>query len=553
MLLFLRLDREGNLRVAHLYQGKFSVSRDSRSGQEYATRDTPPGVRILGNSLRAGNQQSTQNEFHRLRDLTDRIHHHLNNSSGQPSRQRLPLSFIPGDTTGTTLGAFQESFTFLGPARWFEPDSGIPISMKINAAGEPLAPTNGFEQVRAAFQAWSSVPESTFRYQDGGFTDAVGGRYDGVNAVSFRDPLGQMDSPVNCSGTLAVGGFIYTTSEVRTINGTTFWRIVDGDLVFNDGWDGCGFFYENFANFTEVATHELGHVLGLGHSSDPSATMYDRAHFDGRGASLGQDDINGLKAIYPNETPRIGGATFVQSIDPLWKVVGVADFNGDGHPDLLWQHQTLGAVAAWYLNGATHIGGATILETIDPLWKVVGVADFNGDGHPDLLWQHQTLGAVAAWYLNGATHIGGATILETIDPLWKVVGVADFNGDGHPDLLWQHETLGAVVAWYLNGATHIGGATILETIDPLWKVVGAADFNGDGHPDLLWQHQTLGAVAAWYLNGATHIGGATILETIDPLWKVVGAADFNGDGHPDLLWQHQTLGAVAAWYLNGLR
>jgi hypothetical protein len=87
---------------------------------------------------------------------------------------------------------------------------------------------------------------------------------------------------------------------------------------------------------------------------------------------------------------------------------------------------------------------------MDPAWKVVGSADFNGDGQPDLLWQHQTMGAVAVWFLDGTTRIGGAGIVQSTDPLWNAVGAADFNADGRPDLLWQHETMGSVVAWYLN-------------------------------------------------------------------------------------------------------
>jgi len=73
-------------------------------------------------------------------------------------------------------------------------------------------------------------------------------------------------------------------------------------VVVADGWNGCGF-YESSANFAEVMTHELGHVLGLGHSSDPTATMYARAHFDGRGASLRADDMAGLRFIYPGSGP----------------------------------------------------------------------------------------------------------------------------------------------------------------------------------------------------------------------------------------------------------
>jgi hypothetical protein len=43
----------------------------------------------------------------------------------------------------------------------------------------------------------------------------------------------------------------------------------------------------------------------------------------------------------------------------------------------------------------------------DVNWRVKAVADVNGDGKPDLLWQHLTQGWVAVWTMNGATRIEG--------------------------------------------------------------------------------------------------------------------------------------------------
>lgn len=45
-----------------------------------------------------------------------------------------------------------------------------------------------------------------------------------------------------------------------------------------------------------VAAHEIGHTLGLAHSSDPDALMY--AAYSGPRRSLSEDDIAGIQAIY---------------------------------------------------------------------------------------------------------------------------------------------------------------------------------------------------------------------------------------------------------------
>jgi hypothetical protein len=73
---------------------------------------------------------------------------------------------------------------------------------------------------------------------------------------------------------------------------------------------------------------------------------------------------------------------------------------------------------------------------------MVGTADFNGDGQPDIVWEDPQADAHKVWFMNGTSKTGEANFQTTDDDInWRVVGVGDFNGDGNGDLLWQHSGL----------------------------------------------------------------------------------------------------------------
>jgi hypothetical protein len=160
--------------------------------------------------------------------------------------------------------------------------------------------------VSSAMAAWSTAG-SSLTLVDGGA--AVRARFqacDGQSTIQFNDPFGEIGAPTNCGGVLAIGGYCTTDSSTSDVDAATFLRITEGDLTINDGFAGCR--YWNATNLAEVITHELGHTLGLGHSSENShepnpalkeATMFYLAHFDGRGAALRADDIAGIQALYP--------------------------------------------------------------------------------------------------------------------------------------------------------------------------------------------------------------------------------------------------------------
>jgi ELWxxDGT repeat protein len=244
-------------------------------------------------------------------------------------------------------------------------------------------------------------------------------------------------------------------------------------------------------------------------------------------------------------------------VAPIRSVPG--DLNGDGSVDLLWQNQALGDVSASFMDGALAMSAASVTPAPggDPSWKVVDLADFNGDGWSDILWRHDTLGYLGVSFMKGPTIIGGTLLTpgQVPDTNWRLAGADDFNGDGKTDLLWQHGTLGTLGVWFMNGTTSIGSAALTpgSVSDTNWRLVGIGDFNRDGMADLLWQHQTAGQLGVWLMNGTTRTSMALLTpsQIADTNWKLTGASDIDRDGRPDLFWQHDTLGYLAAWLMNG--
>ena len=147
--------------------------------------------------------------------------------------------------------------------------------------------------------------------------------------------------------------------------------------------------------------------------------------------------------------------------------------------------------------GSVVIAGQTVLVT------QAALGDFNGDGHPDLIWLNNGTHQAAVWYLGGTegnTYQSWAWLNAANMPGWTLRGAADFNGDGHPDLIWQKDSTRQVAVWYMGGAqgnTYQSWAWLSGGGLPGWTLVSAADLNGDGHPDLIWQNDTTRQVAIW--------------------------------------------------------
>jgi hypothetical protein len=240
------------------------------------------------------------------------------------------------------------------------------------------------------------------------------------------------------------------------------------------------------------------------------------------------------------------------------------DFNSDGTPDLLWQNSTTGQVLVWYMGGALGDAflGANYLafNNAMPGWSLIGAADFNHDGTPDLVWQNTATRQVYVWYLGGPlgnSYLGANFLAPNGMAGWTLAGIADCNRDGTPDLIWRNDAGGQVYVWYMGGPlgnNYLGASYLAPNGMPGWSLAGVADFNHDGIPDLVWQNNTSGQVYVWYMGGPlgnNYLGASYLAPNGMPGWSLAGIADFNRDGTPDLVWQNNTSGQVFVWYMGG--
>jgi hypothetical protein len=293
---------------------------------------------------------------------------------------------------------------------------------------------------------------------------------------------------------------------------------------------------------------------------------------------------DGTEAVWQldNADPtKLVGAVLVNSPynTPTWKLKGIADMDGDGIKDHIYQNgtqivylpfteaggQTSGVklgVTPKFNNAA--LFGASNGQTATPGagWDLVAVENVAGTPQADLIFYSRSLGILVYWETDATGGItNGGAFTSSAAPsgqgtgpnAWKVAAVADFTGDNKVDILWQQDNGGFTVLWKLNGTVvDLVGSKALPAMAASFAVAGTGDFNGDGIKDVVWRDNAANITRFWSFNTS-----GTPVQTADngalvggSNFQIQGIADINGDGKSDILWRDQGSGRTVLWNLN---
>lgn len=250
--------------------------------------------------------------------------------------------------------------------------------------------------------------------------------------------------------------------------------------------------------------------------------------------------------------------------------VAPADLDGDGDLDVAVSTWRLSNKFVWFENAGDPEKSADwklhLIEENIAEPRTIRVADFNGDGLPDLLGTALTANCVL-WYRNpGDPRVKpwGRHVIDAVSAQPGHGMPGDIDRDGDPDVVMalgmdSHAGQAGTreIVWYENVGLRGEGTewtkhVIGGNFDDAFEAI-AVDLNGDGRLDVAaTSYAAPHGRAVWFQNPGDprRAWSRHDLKTNWPRANQILAADFDGDGRPDLAAGTTGSTAEVRWWRN---
>jgi hypothetical protein len=175
------------------------------------------------------------------------------------------------------------------------------IPVVVHPGGDPeIGDGSELLAIRLALSEWQDALGGAIEFTEPSVANPESANTDDLatHRILFDDNNSTGYFPVS-TGIVALTPIRYSASNV----------IVDADIIFNSRDHKFSTALETYHyDVRDVATHEVGHFLGLDHSPLPASTIFPYVEFQQTvHRSLAEDDVNGIRALYKSG-PSMGAA-----------------------------------------------------------------------------------------------------------------------------------------------------------------------------------------------------------------------------------------------------
>ncbi|MGW2050294.1 matrixin family metalloprotease [Streptomyces sp. NPDC001858] len=287
-----------------------------------------------------------------------------------------------------------------------------------------------------------------------------------------------------------------------------------------------------------VALHELGHILGLGHSSVAGAVMAPSVGPNSTKTTLTQDDIDGVRNLYAPSAwsgwESLGGV-ITSNIATSVNADGRMEFFARGTDGAVWHQWQTAPSNGW--SGWESLGGV-ITSDIATCVNSDGRMEFFARGTDNAVWHQWQTAPSNGW--SGWESLGGV-ITSNIATCVNADGRMEFFARGTDGAVWHQWQTAPSNGW--SGWESLGGV-ITSDIATCVNSDGRMEFFARGTDNAVWHQWQTAPSNGW--SGWESLGGV-ITSNIATCVNADGRMEFFARGTDGAVWHQWQTAPSNGW------